>query len=288
MRVACFSVAAIDFFPQQNAWFAGGNSLNQAVRFRQMGYDSAFIGALGTDDAGDRIATLLGNEQVDTSCLQRMEGMTARNRIVNDAAGERFGVEGAWESGVYEAFRMSESDWAYLENFDIWATHANCPFFQDVLERKTKQMLSVDFLHLQDYDLLRKSLNAADIVFFGGTSDMIEDLAQIARKAPEKIIVITLGAEGSMAFAGSRVFVQEALPLDKVIDTTGCGDAFQAGFTANYYLNQDIQQALSAGAQLGWKAAMSFGGIPWSRKVSEKNKSAYYGGDSIQEKEVYS
>lgn len=58
MKVACFSVAAIDFFPQQNAWYAGGNSLNQAVRFRQMGFHSAFIGALGTDEAGDRIANL--------------------------------------------------------------------------------------------------------------------------------------------------------------------------------------------------------------------------------------
>lgn len=263
MRVACFSVAAIDFFSQQNAWFAGGNSLNQAVRFRQMGYHSAFVGALGTDEAGDRIAKLLGNEQIDISCLQRIEGFTARNQIINDSAGERFGVDGAWESGIYEAFRMAETDWAYLKNFDIWATHANCPFFQVTLERKTKQLLSVDFLHLRDYDLLQKSLTVADIVFFGGTVDMIEDLAQMAQKTPGKIIVLTLGAGGSMAFSDSLTYTQEALPLEKVIDTTGCGDAFQAGFTASYYRNQDIPQALLAGAELGRKAAMSFGGIPW-------------------------
>jgi sugar/nucleoside kinase (ribokinase family) len=265
LRVACFSVAAIDFFPQQNAWYAGGNSLNQAVRFRQMGYHSAFIGALGTDEAGDRIATLLGNEQIDISCLQRIEGFTARNQIINDAAGERFGIDGAWESGVYEAFSMAETDWAYLENFDVWATHANCPFFQVALERKsTKQLLSVDFLHLRDYALLQKSLGVADIAFFGGTRDMIEDLAQIAQKASKKIIVLTLGAGGSMAFSGSRTYTQMALPLDKTIDTTGCGDAFQAGFTASYYRNQDIPQALLAGAELGRKAAISYGGIPWS------------------------
>ncbi len=264
MRVACFSVAAIDFFSQQNAWYAGGNSLNQAVRFRQMGYHSAFIGALGTDEAGDRISALLGNEQIDISCLQRIEGFTARNQIINDTAGERFGVDGAWESGVYEAFSMTEKDWAYLEKFDVWSTHANCPFFQVALERKSvKQLLSVDFLHLRDYALLQKSLDAADIVFFGGTEDMIEDLAQIAQKATEKVVVLTLGAGGSMAFSGSRTYTQKALPLDKVIDTTGCGDAFQAAFTASYYLKQDIAQALLAGAELGRKAATSYGGIPW-------------------------
>lgn len=269
MRVACFSVAAIDFFPQQNAWFAGGNSLNQAVRFRQIGHDSAFIGALGTDDAGDRIAVLLCNEQIDISCLQRIEGFTARNQIINDDAGERFGVDGAWQSGVYEEFHMTENDWAYLENFDIWATHANCPFFHLTLEHKTKQLLSVDFLHLRDYDLLQKSLIVADIVFFGGTVDMIEDLAKIAQKIPGKIIVLTIGAGGSMAFSGNKTYTQKALPLEKVIDTTGCGDAFQAGFTASYYLNKDIAQALLAGAELGRKAAMSFGGIPWNKTVSK-------------------
>lgn len=67
MRVACFSVAAMDFFPQQNASYAGGNSLNQAVRFRQLGHNSTFVGALGTDEAGERIATLLNNEKIDTT-----------------------------------------------------------------------------------------------------------------------------------------------------------------------------------------------------------------------------
>ena len=264
MKVACFSVAAVDFFPQQNAWYAGGNSLNQAVRFRQLGHHSAFVGALGTDDAGDRIATLLNDVQIDTNCLQRIEGFTARNQIVNDSSGERYGIEGAWESGVYESYSINQDIWNYLENFDVWATHANCPFYQVVLERKTeKQILSVDFLHLRDYDLLKKSLNVADIVFFGGTPDMVEELAQIAQTTPGKVIVLTLGAGGSMAFSGIQVFTQVALPLEKVIDTTGCGDAFQAGFTANYYQNKDIQKALLAGAELGRKAAMSYGGIPW-------------------------
>ncbi len=264
MNVACFSVAAIDFFPQQNAWYAGGNSLNQAVRFRELSFQSAFIGALGTDDAGDRLVTLLANKQVDMTCLKRIDGFTARNKIINDAAGERFGVDGAWESGVYESFSMTDTDWTYLNNFDVWATHANCPFFNSTLARKTTQLLSVDFLHLRDYDLLQYSMTTADIVFFGGTVDMIGDLAQIAKKVPEKVIVLTLGAGGSMAFSDNKTYAQEALPLAKVIDTTGCGDAFQAGFTASYYKMRNIPDALLAGAELGRKAAMSFGGVPWN------------------------
>ena len=263
MKIACFSVAAMDFFPQQNQHFAGGNSLNQAIRFRQMGHESAFVGTLGTDEAGDRIFKLLQSECVDTSHTYRIEGTTACNQIINDEAGERYGVDGAWNSGVYDKFKLSDTDWEYISDFDIWSTHANGPCYLNALERKTdRQFMSVDFLHLKDYELLEKSLRVIDVAYFGGTPDMVDDLARIARHN-HGILVLTLGAEGSIAFEGDRSYTQKALPLDKVIDTTGCGDAFQAGFTSTYFKTKDVQASLLAGSELGKIAASSFGGIPW-------------------------
>ncbi len=263
MKVACFSVAAMDYFPQQDKYFAGGNSLNQAIRFRQMGHASAFVGALGTDEAGDRLAALLQAESVDVSRMRRMDGHTARNRIINDDSGERYGVEGAWEGGVYEQFKLDETDWDYLKRFDAWATHANGPNYSSALARKKpSQFMSVDFLHLKDYELLQKSLDVVDIAYFGGTPEMAPDLAAIA-KANRGIIVLTLGAQGSIAFEGGRTYTQKALTTGKVIDTTGCGDAFQAAFTASYFATKDIRASLLAGAELGYTAAMSFGGVPW-------------------------
>jgi len=265
MKVACFSVAAMDFFPQQNQYFAGGNSLNQAIGYRQMGYQSAFVGALGTDEAGDRIDSLLKAEAIDVSHMYRLSGRTACNKIINDDAGERYGIEGAWEGGVYEKFELSETDWDHISDFDIWSTHANSPCYLNALERKNKsQFMSVDFLHLKDYDLLEKSLQVVDIAYFGGTADMVDDLTRIA-KSHRGILVLTLGAEGSIAFEGERTYTQKALPIDKVIDTTGCGDAFQSAFTATYFNTKDIRASLLAGAELGKKAASNFGGIPWKK-----------------------
>ena len=263
MKVACFSVAAMDFFPQQNKHFAGGNSLNQTIRFRQLGYQSAFVGALGTDTAGDQITALLQKADVDISHTYRINGQTACNQIVNDNLGERFGVDGAWQGGVYEQFELGVADWEFISGFDIWATHANSPSYFSALERKNNaQFMSVDFLHLLDFDLLQKSLGVVDIAYIGGTVDMVEDISRVA-KQNSGIIVLTLGAEGSLAFEGDRVYTQKALSVSKVIDTTGCGDAFQAAFTASYFNTKDIQASLLAGAELGKKAAMSVGGIPW-------------------------
>jgi fructoselysine 6-kinase len=263
MRVACFSVAAMDYFPQQNKYYAGGNSLNQAIRFRQMGHPSAFVGALGNDEAGDRLAALLQSESVDVSRMRRIDGPTACNRIMNDDAGERYGVEGAWAGGVYEQFKMDETDWDYLDQFEVWATHANGPDYLSALARKkSTQFMSVDFLHLKDYELLQKSLRVVDIAYFGGTAEMQHDLARIA-KTNRGIIVLTLGAQGSIAFEGDRAYPQKALATGKVVDTTGCGDAFQAAFTASYFATKDIRASLLAGAELGHAAAMSYGGVPW-------------------------
>lgn len=263
MKAACFSVAAMDFFSQQNKYYAGGNSLNQAIRFAQMGHQSAFVGALGIGNAGDQITNLLQSRSVDISHLYRLDGITACNEIVNDEYGERFGVEGAWKNGVYQQFELNDDDWAFISDFDVWSTHANGPNYLTALTRKTHhQMMSVDFLHLPEYELLQKSLEVIDIAYFGGTADMAGSLAQIA-KVKRGIIVLTLGSDGSMAFEGDKIYTQAALPVDEIVDTTGCGDAFQAAFTATYFQTKDVQASLLAGAELGQQAVKRFGGIPW-------------------------
>jgi len=266
LSIAAFSVATMDLYPQQGKHYPGGNALNQAARFGQMGLHSAFVGALGADWPGDQITALLMAESVDVSHVHRIRGRTATNQIRVDEWGERYGVKGAWKGGVYGEYELGPSDWAFLEGFDVWATHADCPSYAEALERKQdRQAMAVDFLHLLDHDLLARSLAVIDVAYIGGTPEMVDDLAALTQASPRGIIVLTLGAEGSIAFTRESIIRQEALPLDRVIDTTGCGDAFQAGFTACYLQTRDVRAALLAGAELGRAAAQHFGGTRWHR-----------------------
>ncbi|MBA4384106.1 MAG: hypothetical protein C0410_05165 [Anaerolinea sp.] len=263
LKVACFSVAVLDYFPQQSEHFAGGNSLNQAIRLRQMGNETAFVGALGKDENGDRIEDLLKREGVDLSHTYRLEGKTATNSILNDEAGERFGVEGAWSGGVYETFKLSEEDWQFLAGFDVWVSHADNPNYREALKRKPRHIfMGVDFLHLKEYGLLEDCLDIINVAYFGGTPDMADDLSRLAR-GRKGIVVLTLGAEGSKAFVDDKVYRQTALSVEKVIDTTGCGDAFQAAFTAEYFKSRNVTAALLAGAEQGRLATQTYGGVPW-------------------------
>jgi fructoselysine 6-kinase len=104
-----------------------------------------------------------------------------------------------------------------------------------------------------------------NVAFFGGTPDMADDLSRLAM-GRKGIVVLTLGAEGSKAFVNDQVYRQTALPVDKVIDTTGCGDAFQAAFNYEYYKSRNVIKALQAGAELGRLATQTHGGVPWLSK----------------------
>jgi fructoselysine 6-kinase len=57
-----------------------------------------------------------------------------------------------------------------------------------------------------------------------------------------------MGKYGSMAFYKGEIFQQDAIDFERIIDTTGCGDTYQAAF-AYYYLtsNKDIREAMKQG-----------------------------------------
>ncbi len=263
VKAVCFSVAAMDYFPDRGEYFAGGNALNQAIQLKQQGFETTFIGAVGNDSAGDRISGLLKKASVDDSRLCRVEGNTASNQIVNDTSGERFSVEGGWKGGVYDEFRLSGADWDYIKQCDIVVTHANCPDFPALLRRgKTGQFVAVDFLHLEDYQLMRQSSEVVDVIFSGGHSGMVEELSLIANES-SVLVVLTLGAQGSMAFVKNKVYCQNVLPIDNVIDTTGCGDAFQAAFSGEYFRTGEIGSALLKGARAGREVARKYGAAEW-------------------------
>lgn len=268
MKMAAFKVAVLDRFSDWQECFPGGNAMNQSVHFKQMGWDAAFVGALGSDREGELLRNALDSYGVDTGAAHSIDGTTATNTLRTDANGERHSVPGAWQGGVYETYRLTASDWAVLSEMDLWVTHADHSDFDEALHRKKSgQFMAVDFLHHADYELLVHSLSAVNIAFFGGVKEMEAPLFNIA-KVHHALIVLTLGAEGSVAFMDGKTIRQPALSLEKVVDTTGCGDAFQAGFTDSFYRFKDVSLALEQGALRGRETAGRIGALPWPVDMS--------------------
>jgi len=77
-------------------------------------------------------------------------------------------------------------------------------------------------------------------------SNVVEKYAPFS---PEKILVITDGRRGSYCYFENKVYRQKAVRVDNILDTTGAGDAYTAGFIAEYLKSKDIQKAMEEGAK---------------------------------------
>ncbi len=88
-----------------------------------------------------------------------------------------------------------------------------------------------------------------------------DELAALGDGLPGvKETVVKLGADGARWSDGARTVSTRALPIDDVVDTTGAGDAFAAGFLSAW--PGDPREALAAGARLAAQAVAQAGGRP--------------------------
>jgi ribokinase len=111
-------------------------------------------------------------------------------------------------------------------------------------------------------EVLAKILDYCDIVFV--SKDEVRDIPIKELQSRVKLLVITLGKEGSRAFADEEYFVK-AFEV-RAIDTTGAGDAFAAGFIYAYIKGFDVETCLKAGNFVASKNVQQFGARNFPKK----------------------
>jgi sugar/nucleoside kinase (ribokinase family) len=102
--------------------------------------------------------------------------------------------------------------------------------------------------------------NEDEIRQLTGCGALEDCIAGLAPKVP--ILVITRGAAGALAVEGGQRVDVPAAPVDQVIDTTGAGDLFAAGFLAARCRGAPLQRCLEAGALCAAEVISHFGARP--------------------------
>ena len=261
MKITALTSFCVDFFPDLDKVYLGGNSLNFASQCKLLGFDDvSVIGAVGKDQYGRQIKSYLDKSAIDHSRLYTIDEPTASNKIYIDEAGDRYFKSDSWHGGAFDVFRLSESDWSSVANSKIVAMPAGDPNLPELLQRRERnQLIAVDFLDYLGIDFIKTHIDLIDIVFLSGKAEMLAELQNLAI-SKEKLIVPTLGADGSMAFMGQNRFYQEAVKVERIVDTTGCGDAFQAAFCIEWVKTRDVASSLNAGAEAAAKVLSFTGG----------------------------
>jgi sugar/nucleoside kinase (ribokinase family) len=102
--------------------------------------------------------------------------------------------------------------------------------------------------------------NEDEAMLLAGAGDLDGSLSRLAPLV--STLVVTRGAAGSLAVERAQRVQIEAAPVDKVVDTTGAGDLFAAGFLAARCRARPLDRCLQAGAQAAAEVISHFGARP--------------------------
>ncbi|MBN1875968.1 MAG: carbohydrate kinase family protein [Anaerolineae bacterium] len=260
MNIIALTCLSMDLYPDQDLECVGGNALNVAVQCKRSGADSvSVLGAVGMDAYGETLLHYLEDTDIDASHVYRCAGATATHRLYL-TRGSRQEQPGLWQGGVFDTFRLSDTDWDFVNTHDIVAIGAFDPNFKTALQEVAPQCKIVaDFLDIRDFDYMASVINRLSIAVLNGLREDVER-ARVLSAQHKAIILITLGAEGSVAAYRGQIYKQSALSVAEVVDTTGCGDAFQAAFIVSWFQEYDIHQSMQAGTEAAARLLAHFGG----------------------------
>ena len=230
----------LDDYRWRQELYPGGNSVNVPVLARRYdGSTAAYIGVLADDGAGLHFASALREEGVDISRVRVMHGISARNYIELDEAGDRHFVgNNGRETAQYQALLcLTPGDYAMMEQYDLAHTsiHSWLDAYHPAISRRVP--LSLDFSGEYDRVNIAQLCPLLRFAFFSGGAASEEEVRALARTALDagaRTVVVTMGVRGSYLLEQGREHRQECVRTD-VVDALGAGDAFIAAFLAEYH-----------------------------------------------------
>lgn len=249
MKIATVGDNCIDVYESLNQAFPGGNPVNVAVYSARLGVEASYTGVVGDDSYGRILIDGLKRKGVDISHLKVLPGSTAVTHVelVN---GER--VLGEYEEGVLSKFKLSAEDIDFLCSHDLVVTGLWGMIENDLYKIKARGVPVVfDFATKLDDPIVEKAICDVDYAFFsydeGDTAWIRGYMEKMQAKGP-KIVTVTLGEKGSVAYDGSGFVTFGILPCD-VKDTMGAGDSYIAGFLKGILCGRDLGECMRMGAE---------------------------------------
>ena len=238
------------------AEYAGGKGLNQAVAASRSGARTAFVGALGSDAAGDHLRRVLADDRIDISRLNVVERPTGRALIIVDQDGENTIVVIPGANATVEAPEVLPQSVVVLAQLEI-------PI--DVVESvfsTARRTGSITVLNPAPAARLSPALIALCNLVVPNRHEL-EQLggAEALLGAGCGTVVVTRGGAGVDVVSREGTHHIPAFDVDP-IDTTGAGDAFCGSLSARLAAGADLYDAVRWAAAAGALATTVRGAIP--------------------------
>jgi len=252
---------------------AGGSVANSIVGLSQLGNAVSFIGKVNNDELGNKYEKSLTNEKVKYCYQKKKESIpTGTCLILITPDSERtmctfLGIAGKVSDKDIDENAVKSSELVFLEGY-LWDEGEPKTAFDKAmkLSKKTAMTLSDKFcVDRHKKSFLNLVNNKLDITF----ANEIEILSLIdAKNFNEvisygkqlgKLIVITRSDKGSIAIQKNEVVEYDSQKNLKIVDLTGAGDLFAAGFLHGHINSLTIKESLQKGTEMASKIIQKIG-----------------------------
>ena len=252
---------------------SGGSVANSIVGISQLGDKAGFIGKVSDDEFGINYEEGLKKENVEFFYSKKKEelptgtclilvtpdsertmctflgtaGKINENDVSSDAIkkSEIIFLEGyLWDEGEpKKAFdkAISNANKVAMSLSDLFCVERHKHHFLDLVKNK----LDITFANEQEVTLLIDAKNFNEVINFS--------------KQINKLVVITRGEKGAVAIQGEQVIECSAQDNLKILDLTGAGDLFAAGFLHGYVNKFSTKDSLEKGTQMSSKVIQQIG-----------------------------
>jgi len=259
---------------------SGGSAANTIAGLASMGGRGAFIGKVRNDELGAifrRDIRSLG-VRFDTPPATSGAG-TARCLVLVTDDAERtmntyLGACVGLETKDVDVDLIRAAQVTYLEGY-LWDPPSAKSAFRKAMQiahgaqRLVALTLSdpfcVDRYRTEFVQLVAESVdilfaNEKEIISLYEAKDLEDAVRQVRGHC--KVAALTLGARGSIVLSGSQVHVVDPAPVDRLVDTTGAGDLYAAGFLFGYTAGHDLAICGTYGSKAAAEVISHYGARP--------------------------
>jgi fructokinase len=256
---------------------AGGSVANTMAGIAHVQGSSSFIGKINSDNFGEIYRASLQDINVNFSYIEKDEDLsTGASIILITPDSERtmctyLGISSRLSANDINENNITDHELIFLEGY-LWDKGISEKMFKHVISIAKKNRIKIAMTlsdifcvarHKQDfYNLLKNDLdiligNENEIKKLTNKNSLLDSINQL--KELNKLIVITRSENGSMAVKNKEIVNCESIKVDKILDLTGAGDLFAAGFLKEYLDNSNIKKCLETGSILASKIIQKIG-----------------------------
>jgi fructokinase len=252
---------------------SGGSVANSIVGLSQLGDKVGFIGKVSDDNFGSKYEDGLKKENVEYFYSKKKEELpTGTCLILVTPDSERtmctfLGTAGKINENDVSSEAIKRSEIIFLEGYlwdegepkkafdkainnankvamslsDLFCVNRHKPHFFNLVKNK----LDITFANEQEITSLIEAKNFSEVIDFS--------------KQLNKLVVVTRGEKGAIAIYGKEVFESDVKKNLEIVDLTGAGDLFAAGFLHGYINRLSKKECLEKGTEMSSKVIQQIG-----------------------------